>query len=39
MDTIAIRNPEKWKVAKLPDFIMDNTYVSHHQTIKMNPLN
>lgn len=24
MDTIIIRNPEKWKVAKLPDFLIDN---------------
>lgn len=30
MDTITIRNPEKWKVAKLPDFLIENADIPHH---------
>lgn len=30
MDTIIIRNPEKWKVAKLPEFLVDNADIPHH---------
>jgi hypothetical protein len=29
MDTIIIRNPEKWKVAKLPEFLIDNSDLTH----------
>ena len=31
IDTIIIRNPEKWKVAKLPEFILENAEgMPHH---------
>ncbi|CDW83493.1 phosphatidylinositol phosphate kinase [Stylonychia lemnae] len=38
MDTIQIRNPEKWKVAKLPEFIIDHNNAPHHSTIKLSKL-
>jgi len=30
IDTICIRNPDKWKVAKLPDFLLENVDMTHH---------
>ena len=32
IDTIMIKDPEKWKVAKLPDFIMQNCDIMEHKT-------
>lgn len=35
IDTIMIKNPEKWKVAKLPDFLEQSTAdTKHKQTVK-----
>ena len=36
IDTIIIRNPEKWKVAKLPEFLVDNQ--DHQHTVKLSKL-
>ena len=35
LDSICIRNPEKWKKAKLPDFLLQEVDMTHHQTIKI----
>ena len=32
IDTIIIRNPDKWKVAKLPDFLIDDIGLQSHKT-------
>ena len=32
LETIVIKNPDKWKVAKLPDFLMDDVIMGGHKT-------